>query len=145
MQRIERVARVVAIQTALATAALHLLWTVPRLLEPGSVTDSRPPLFVAVALVLVAVAVAVFRSYPYRRLSALGGGTLATLLVGYVGYHGSNAAERLASDPLALAAVAVEAVGVVAFAALYVLHHPDRLGATPPAGDDADTTKRGDN
>ncbi|MFQ3476254.1 hypothetical protein HKK80_08330 [Halonotius sp. F2-221B] len=148
MQRVERAVRIVAVQAALLTAALHLLWAVPRLspaMLTESVADSRPFLFVPAAVLLIAVGVAVFRGYRYRRLSTLGGGTLAALLVGYPLYHGESAADALASEPLALAAVVVEAVGIVAFAGLYYLHHPDRLGlatadadAALTAGDDDD-------
>jgi hypothetical protein len=140
MERIERAVRIVAVQAALLTAALHLLWAIPRLspaMLTDSVADSRPFLFVPAAALLIAVGVAVFRGYRYRRLSSLGGGTLAALLVGYPLYHGGAAADALATEPLALAAVAVEAVGVVAFAGLYYFHHPDRLGLT--AADAADT------
>ena len=138
MARIERVVRILAIQTALAAAALHLLWAIPRL-AGGAPTDARPAVFVTAAVFLLAVAVAVFRGYRYRRLSTLGGGTLATLLVGYPVYHGRDAIETLAGEPLALAAIVVEGVGVAAFAGLYYLHHPDRLGATPAAGDAGET------
>jgi len=138
MRRIERAVRVVAVQAALLTAALHLLWAIPRL-AGGAPTDARPAVFVAAAVFLLAVAVAVFRGYRYRRLSTLGGGTLATLLVGYPIYHGGDAVETLAGEPLALAAIVVEGVGVAAFAGLYYLHHPDRLGTTPAAGDAGET------
>ena len=131
MERIERTIRIVAVQAALLTAALHLLWAIPRFslsMLTESVTDSRPFLFVPAAFLLVAVAVAVFRGYRYRRLSSLGSGTLAALLVGYPLYHGAAAVDALATEPLAVAAVVVEAVGVVAFAGLYYFHHPDRVG-----------------
>jgi hypothetical protein len=141
MERAERVIRIVAVQAALLTAALHLLWAIPRLspsMLADSVADSRPFLFVPAAVLLIAVAVAVFRGYRYRRLSSLGGGTLAVLLVGYPLYHGGNAADALLTEPLAVAAVAVEVVGVVAFAGLYHVHHPDRLGSTAAAADSND-------
>ena len=143
MRRIERAVRVVAVQAALLTAALHLLWAIPRL-AGGAPTDARPAVFVAAAAFLLAVAVAVFRGYRYRRLSTLGGGTLATLLVGYPIYYGRETTETLAGEPLALAAVIVEGVGIVAFAGLYYLHHPDRLGATPAADDAGETTANGE-
>ncbi|RJX42222.1 hypothetical protein DM826_11280 [Halonotius aquaticus] len=140
MERVERAVRIVAVQAALLTAALHLLWAIPRLspaMLAESVTDSRPFLFVPAAVLLITVAVAVFRGYRYRRLSSLGGGTLAALLIGYPMYHGGDAADALATEPLAVVAVAVEAIGVVAFAGLYYVHHPDRLGLA--AADAADT------
>jgi len=141
MERAERAVRIIAVQAALLTAALHLLWAVPRLspaMFTESVADSRPFLFVPAAVLLIAVGVAVFRGYRYRRLSTLGGGTLATLLVGYPLYHGESAANALASEPLALAAVVVEAVGIVAFAGLYYFHHPDRLGLAAGTNKNAD-------
>jgi len=131
MERVERGVRVVAVQAALLTAALHLLWAIPRL-GGGAPTDARPAVFVAAAVLLIAVAVAAFRGYRYRRLSTLGGGTLATLLVGYPLYHGRKTAAALAAEPLALAAIVVEGVGIVAFAALFYLHHPNRLGMHAP-------------
>ena len=147
MERIERTIRIVAVQAALLTAALHLLWAIPRLspsMLADPVADSRPFLFVPAAVLLIAVAVAVFRGYRYRRLSSLGGGTLAALLVGYPLYHGAAAVDALATEPLAVAAVAVEAVGVVAFAGLYYFHHPDRLGLAAADADDA-AAAAGDN
>ena len=143
MERIERTIRIVAVQAALLTAALHLLWAIPRL-TGGTPADARPAVFVAAAVLLVAVAVAVFRGYRYRRLSTLGGGTLATLLIGYPLYHGGDATDALATDPLAVAAVVVEAVGVVAFAGLYYFHHPDRLGLAAADAADTDGDSEGD-
>lgn len=147
MERTERAVRILAIQTALAAAALHLLWAIPRLspsMLAESVADSRPFLFVPAAVLLVAVAVAVFRGYRYRRLSSLGGGTLAALLVGYPLYHGGATADALATEPLAVAAVAVEAVGVVAFGGLYYFHHPDRLGLAAADAADSDSNNDAD-
>ena len=141
MERVERGVRFIAVQTALLTATLHLLWAIPRLspmMFGESVADSRPLLFVPAAVLLIAVAVAVFRGYRYRRLSTLGGGTLAALLIGYPLYYGGAATDALATEPLELAAVAVEAVGVIAFAGLFYLHHPTRFGLTATTGD-ADT------
>ncbi|TQQ80488.1 hypothetical protein [Halonotius roseus] len=142
MERVERAVRIVAVQAALLTAALHLLWAIPRLspaMLAESVADSRPFLFVPAAVLLIAVAVAVFRGYRYRRLSTLGGGTLAALLVSYPLYHGGATADALATEPLALAAVVVEAVGVVAFAGLYYFHHPDRFGLAAADAADSDS------
>lgn len=132
MRRAEKVGRVIAVQAALLTAALHLWWAVPRLspaMLTESVTDSRPFLFVPAALLLLAVGVAVFRGHRYRRLTTLGGGTLAALLGGYPLYHGAATGDALASEPLSVAAVIVEAIGVVAFGWLYYCYHPERLGA----------------
>ncbi|ATW88549.1 hypothetical protein halTADL_1795 [Halohasta litchfieldiae] len=132
MQAIERLCRLVAIQAALVVAAIHLIWAIPRfslslLLNP--VADSRPFLFVPVALLLVAVAVALFRGHRYRRLSALGGGTLLALFSGYLLWISDPLLTALTGDPLALVSKTVELVGVAAFAVLYYLHHPDRYGS----------------
>ncbi len=138
---IERLCRLVAIQTALISAAIHLLWVVPRVslsLFTDPVADSRPFLFVPAALVLLAVSVALFRGYHYRRLSALGGGTLGSLLVGYLLWEGTAAPTALAADPLALVAKTAELIGCVAFAGLFYLHHPDRFGLAAPADAPAD-------
>lgn len=139
---LEVVCRLVAIQAALLTAAAHLLWTLPRLsgsllLDP--VADVRPFLFVPAALLLLAVAVALFRGYRYRRLSALGGGTLGSLFVGFLLWTGTDAPAALAAEPLALVAAAAELIGVVAFAGLYFLHHPERFGLAA-AGDSVDSS-----
>lgn len=136
---IERLCRLAAIQAALAVAAIHLIWALPRLsvsLLRNPVADSRPFLFVPAALLLVAVAAALFRGYRYRRLSALGGGTLAALLVGYWLWTDGPLAAALAAEPLAAVSKAVELVGVVAFALLYYLHHPDRFGSPIPSAEE---------
>lgn len=131
--------RLVAMQAALVTASIHLLWVASRLASSGladPVGDGRSVAFVAVAFLLVAVAAALFRGYRYRRLAALGGGTLAALVVGYVFYEGEDAVATLAADPLALIAVLTELVGVAAFAGLYSLYHPDRFGDELPTASD---------
>jgi hypothetical protein len=129
---IERLCRLTAIQAALVVAAVHLLWAIPRfsvslLLSP--VDDARPFVFVPTALLLVGISVALFRGHRYRRLSALGGGTLAALLVGYILWVSEPLLVALAGDPLALVSKAAELVGIVAFALLYYLHHPERQGS----------------
>ena len=129
---IERLCRLTAIQAALVVAAVHLLWAIPRvsvslLLNP--VDDARPFLFVPAALLLVAIAAALFRGHRYRRLSALGGGTLAALLSGYLLRVSQPLPAALAGDPLVAVSKAAELVGVVAFALLYYLHHPARQGS----------------
>ena len=136
---LERLCRLAAIQAALVVAAIHLIWAVPRLsvsLLRNPVADSRPFLFVPAALLLVAVAVALFRGYRYRRLSALGGGTLAALLVGYWFWVDGPLAAALAADPLAAVSKAVELLGVAAFGLLYYLHHPDRFGSPIPTSEE---------
>ena len=130
---IERLCRLIAIQAALIVAAIHLLWALPRLsvsLLMTPVADSRPFLFVPAALLLVAVAVSLFRGYLYRRLSALGGGTLVALSVGYWLWESGPLVETLAGDPLVLVSKVAELIGMAAFAVLYYLHHPDREGSS---------------
>ena len=135
---LERAARLVAIQAALVVAAIHLLWALPELsvsLLLNPVEDSRPFLFVPAGLLLVAVAAALFRGYRYRRLSALGGGTLAALLVGYL-LITPEPIGSLGADPLAAVSKLVELVGIIAFAGLFYFHHPDRYGSPIPDASD---------
>ncbi|MDZ5810699.1 hypothetical protein U4E84_04975 [Halorubrum sp. AD140] len=117
----KRAIRWVAVQAAVLTAAVHLLWAWPRLSDPG---DVRPYVFLLGGAFTVAVAVATLRAPEYRRLYALGAGTLAAFLLGYVGWHGAATAGALGSDPLAIVAVGAEIVGVAAFVALYRLAPP---------------------
>ncbi|GAB7009813.1 hypothetical protein [Halorubrum trueperi] len=112
----KRLLRSVAVQAAALTAAVHLLWAWPRLGDPP---DPRPYAFLLGAAVTVAVAVATLRADEYRRLYALGAGTLLAFLVGFLGWHGGSAQSALAGDPLAIVAVGAEVVGIVAFLALY--------------------------
>lgn len=110
------VLRAIAVQAALLSGAAHALWAWPLL----GASDPRPYVFLAVAVLLALVGAAVLRAdAEYRRLYALGAGTLAALLIGYVGWHGAAAPAALAADPLAVVAKFAEAVGVVAFLALY--------------------------
>ena len=116
-----RLLRWVAVQAAAVAAAVHLLWAWPRL---GSPPDARPYLFVAGSALAVAVAVATLRAGEYRRLYALGAGTLGAFLGGYLAWHGTGAPAALAAEPLAVVAAVVEVVGVVAFLALFRLAPP---------------------
>ncbi|WP_144798455.1 hypothetical protein [Halorubrum depositum] len=117
----KRVVRAVAVQAAVLSAAVHLLWAWPRL---GAPSDPRPYVFLLGGAFTVAVAVATLRAPEYRRLYALGAGVLAAFLLGYVGWHGAAAASALAGDPLAIVAKGAELVGVAAFLALYRLAPP---------------------
>ncbi|MFO8114074.1 MAG: hypothetical protein R6U01_01730 [Halorubrum sp.] len=133
---IKRVGRMIAAQAAAVSAAVHLLWAWPRLEAAG---DPRPYVFVLGGAFTVAVAVATLRAPEYRRLYALGAGTLAAFLLGYVGWYGAGVVSALADDPLAIVAKGAEVVGVVAFLALYRL--------APPTGvvlDRRDDTASGD-
>jgi len=133
----KRVVRVVAVQAAMLSAAAHLLWAWPRLGGPG---DPRPYVFLLGGVFTIAVAVATLRAPEYRRLYALGAGTLAAFLLGYVGWHGAAAASAIAGDPLAIVAKGAELVGVGAFLALYRLAPPTsvvlerREGSTAESG-----------
>ena len=129
---IERLCRLTAIQAALVVAAIHLLWVIPRLsvsLFLNPVADSRPFLFIPAALLLIAISAALFRGYRYRRLSTLGGGTLAALFSGYLLWSSEPLLTALAGEPLVLVSKVAELIGVAAFALLYYLHHPDRYGS----------------
>jgi len=80
--------------------------------------------FVLGAVLTVLVAAATLKADEYRRLYALGVGTLAAFLLGYVGWHGAETATVLVTDPLAIVGKAAELVGVAAFLALYRLAPP---------------------
>jgi len=147
----KRVLRAVAVQAAALSATVHFLWAWPRLGEPA---DARPYVFLLGGVFTVAIAVGTLRAEEFRRLYALGAGTLAAFLVGYAGWHGSGAAAALASDPLAIVGKGAEVVGVVAFLALYRLAPPtsvvverwkEAAGDTGQTGDDdEDGTADGD-
>ena len=117
----KRAVRAVGAQAAVLSAAVHFLWAWPRL---GAPSDPRPYVFLLGGAFTVAVAVATLRAPEYRRLYALGAGTLAAFLLGYVGWYGAAAPAALASDPLAIVAKGAELVGVGAFLALYRLAPP---------------------
>jgi hypothetical protein len=113
----------VAVQAAATSAAAHLLWAWPRL-AGASPPDPRPYVFVLAAVFTAVVAAATLRADEYRRLYALGAGTLATYLVGYAGWHGGTTVAALTTDPLAIVGKAAEIVGVLAFVGLYRLAPP---------------------
>lgn len=117
----KRVLRITAAQAAVVSAAAHLLWAWPRLSAPA---DARPYVFVLAAVVTVLVAAATLRAGEYRRLYALGAGTLLGLLAGYGVWHRSTALTALPTEPLAIVAAAAEIVGAAAFVALYRLAPP---------------------
>ncbi|VTT86821.1 hypothetical protein DM2_2859 [Halorubrum sp. DM2] len=117
----KRLLRGIAVQTAVVAGAVHLLWAWPRL---GSPPDARPYLFLAGSALAVAVGVATLRAGEYRRLYALGAGTLGTFLGGFLAWHGTGAAAALSAEPLAIVAAVVELVGIAAFLALFRLAPP---------------------
>ena len=131
----KRLLRGVAVQAAAVAAAVHLLWAWPRL---GSPPDARPYLFLAGSVLAVAVAVATLRAGEYRRLYALGAGTLGTFLGGFLAWHGTGAPAALAAEPLAVAAAAVEVVGIGAYLALYRLAPPTSVVVERRRDGDAD-------
>ncbi|EMA66114.1 hypothetical protein C461_13118 [Halorubrum aidingense JCM 13560] len=137
----KRVLRSVAAQAAVLSAAVHFLWAWPRLGELG---DPRPAVFLLGGAFTVAIAVATLRADEYRRLYALGAGTLLAFLVGYVGWHGAGVAAALAADPLAIVAAVAEAVGTVAFLALYRLAPPTSVVVERRRGPEAGGTENGD-
>jgi hypothetical protein len=135
----KRLLRGVAVQTTVVAAAVHLLWAWPRL---GSPPDARPYFFLAGSALAVAVAVATLRAGEYRRLYALGAGTLGAFLGGFLAWHGTGAPAALAAEPLAVAAVGVEVLGIGAYLALYRLAPPtsvvvERRREGEPDEDDA--------
>lgn len=139
----KRVLRGIAVQAAVVAAAVHLLWAWPRL---GSPPDARPYLFLAGSALAVAVGVATLRAGEYRRLYALGAGTLGTFLGGFVAWHGGDAATALSADPLAIVAAVVEVVGIAAFLALFRLAPPtsvvvERRETDGSAGDEDGTAE----
>ena len=117
----KRLLRSVAVQAAMLSAAAHLLWAWPRLSDPS---DPRPYVFLLGGIFTVIVAVATLHADEYRRLYALGAGTLFSFLAGYVGWHGGGVAAALASEPLAIVAKGAELGGVVTFLALYRIAPP---------------------
>ena len=61
----DRALRLVGVQTALVSAAAHLLWMLSA--DTDVFGDVRIPLFAAVIVVLVAGSAAVFRGFHHRR------------------------------------------------------------------------------
>lgn len=130
----KRLLRSVAVQAAMLSAAAHLLWAWPRLSGPA---DPRPYVFLLGGMFTVAVAVATLHADEYRRLYALGAGTLFAFLAGYVGWHGAGVAAALASEPLAIVAKGAEIGGVVTFLALYRIAPPTSVVVDRQNGDEA--------
>ncbi|MFA9516489.1 hypothetical protein ACERIT_04620 [Halopenitus sp. H-Gu1] len=120
----KRAIRLIAVQASLLSAAAHVLWAWPRLSTSG---DPRPYVFILAATFTLAIAVATFRGGEYRRLYALGAGTLASFLVGFVLWHRSAPIEAFVADPYAIVGTLAEILGVLTFAALYRLAPPTRV------------------
>lgn len=137
--RTATVLRVLAVQAAVVSVAIHLLEGLPKLavyLPLLSFADPRPYLFVPSALLLVGLATVIVRGARHRRLYSLSAGVLLAYVVGYAWWHLTDhgglvpshevtnpvgeIAGHLATDPVALVAFAAEIVGAVAFLALFV-------------------------
>jgi hypothetical protein len=131
----KRLLRGVAVQAAAVAAAVHLLWAWPRL---GSPPDARPYFFLAGSALAAAVAVATFRGGEYRRLYALGTGTLGAFLGGFLAWHGADAPAALAAEPLAVVAAIAEVAGIGAFLALYRLAPPTSVVVARRRGGEPD-------
>ncbi|QZY00730.1 hypothetical protein [Halobaculum rubrum] len=131
--------RVLGVQAALVSAAIHLVEGLPRLfvyLPILSFRDPRPYLFVPSALLLVVLATLVVRGSHNRRLYSLSAGVLLTYSAGYAWWHLTDhggllpshdvsdpvgeIAAHLASDPIALVSVVAQAVGAAVFLTLFV-------------------------
>lgn len=133
--------RVAAIQTALLSAGVHFLWALPRLASPP---DVRPYLFVVAGLFTLGIALGVFWAGEFRRLYALGAGTLATFVVGFLFQHRGNVAGALAGDPLAIVGKAAEVGGLIAFLVLYRLAPPTHVVLAGDGSDEGVARERAD-
>lgn len=137
--RTARILRVLGVQAALVSAAIHLIEGLPRLfiyLPLFSFRDPRPYLFVPSALLLVVLATVVVRGSHSRRLYSLTAGVLITYSAGYVWWHLTDhggllpshdvtnpvgeVLAHLTGDPVAFVSFAAQAVGAAAFLALFV-------------------------
>jgi len=136
---VRRLFRAVAAQATAIAAAIHLLWAWPRIASPA---DVRPYLFVAGSALAIAVAAATLRAGEYRRLYALGAGTLGAFPAGYLVWHGTGAGRALAADPLAIAALVVEVVGVAAYVGLYRRAPPTSVAVERRADGDERSEER---
>jgi len=154
--RTASVLRVLGVQAALVSAAVHLIEGVPGLfvyLPLLSVRDPRPYLFVPSALLLVALATLIVRGSRHRRLYSLTAGVLLAYTAGYAWWHLTDhgglvpshgvsdpvgeVAGHLATDPIALVAFVAQVVGAACLLALFV-GDPDLPGGdTGAGGDDA--------
>lgn len=88
--RTRRVVKLVGVQLAVVSAAVHVWWGFPRFLvyaQAGTFPDPRPVLFLASAALILAGVVALVAGVPERPLYAAGIAVLATYTVGYVAWH----------------------------------------------------------
>lgn len=133
------VLRLLAVQTVVVSATIHLIVGLPDLvvsLSSGSFADPRPYLFVPSALLLFGLGTAIVHGLHDRRAYSLSAGVLLTYAVGYVWWHLTDHAglapahevtdpvgtivAHLVGDPLALVAFVVEIGGALALLALFV-------------------------
>ncbi|QLG28436.1 hypothetical protein HUG10_13150 [Halorarum halophilum] len=161
--RTATVLRVLAVQAAIVSAAIHLLEGLPKLavyLPILSFADPRPYLFVPSALLLVGLATVIVRGARHRRLYSLSAGVLLAYTVGYAWWHLTDhgglvpshevtnpvgeIAAHLATDPVAFVAFAAQVVGVVAFLALFVADPELPQHSTRDAGAAATSDTRAD-
>lgn len=152
--RTASVLRIVAVQAALVSAAIHLIEGLPRLfvyLPILSVRDPRPYLFVPSALLLIGLATLIVRGRRHRRLYSLSAGVLLAYTAGYAWWHLTDhgglvpahevanpvgeVLGHLANDPVALVAFVVQLLGAAAFLVLFVAD--PTLPATQPNRPDA--------
>jgi hypothetical protein len=85
-----RLLRIVGVQLAVVSAAIHLWWGLPRALvylRVGTVADPRPYLFVVSAVAVVVGVAWLYAGGPRRKLYALGASVMALYAVGYVWWH----------------------------------------------------------
>ena len=88
--RTRRVLKLVGVQLAVVSAAVHVWWGFPRLLvyaQAGTFPDPRPILFLVSAALILAGVVALVGGVPERPLYAAGIALLAAYSVGYVAWH----------------------------------------------------------
>lgn len=88
--RTRAVLRLVGVQLAVVSAAVHVWWGFPRLLvyaQSGVFPDPRPALFLVSAAAILAGVVALVGGVPERPLYAAGIAVLAAYSLGYVGWH----------------------------------------------------------
>ncbi|QLG60768.1 hypothetical protein [Halorarum salinum] len=137
--RTATVLRLLAVQAAVVSAAIHLIEGVPKLavyLPLLSFADPRGYLFVPSALLLVGLSAAIVRGARHRRLYSLSAGVLLAYCAGYVWWHLTDhgglvpnhevtdpvgtIAEHLVGDPVAFVAFFAQIVGAALFLALFV-------------------------
>lgn len=159
--RTATVLRLLAVQAALVSAAIHLLEGVPKLLvylPILSFADPRGYLFVPSALLLVGLSAAIVRGARHRRLYSLSAGVLLAYTAGYAWWHLTDhgglvpshevtnpvatIGEHLLQDPLAFVAFVVQVGGALLFLALFV--GDPELPETGASGADAGSETAGE-